>query len=256
MEYANIELKGTHAEIIETYGSANTFEIRIAGANKIELLAIIRERFAEVLEPFRNLNYKQLVPCTCEECALAPLPEFHDYNKLLKLRGKGTGSQCPKSGKLVDISDLLRITEFVQGEDEEVDDAEPVDPAALKTIELFLASSSELKTDREQVEIWVGRENKKLVKKGVFLQLNLWEDFLDAMSQTRLQDEYNKVVAQSDIFISLFATKVGKYTEEEFEVAHTHFKKAGKPKYVYTFFKDVKVNLSEVKMDDLIEGWS
>ena len=226
MEYANIELKGTHAEIIETYGSANTFEIRIAGANKIELLAIIRERFAEVLEPFRNLNYKQLVPCTCEECVPAPLPEFHDYNKLLNLRGKGTGSQCPKSGKLVDISDLLRITEFVQGEDEEVDDAEPVDPAALKTIELFLASSSELKTDREQVEIWVGRENKKLVKKGVFLQLNLWEDFLDAMSQTRLQDEYNKVVAQSDIFISLFATKVGKYTEEEFEVAHTHFKKA------------------------------
>ena len=27
----NIELKGTHAEIVETYGSANTFEIRIAG---------------------------------------------------------------------------------------------------------------------------------------------------------------------------------------------------------------------------------
>ena len=60
------------------------------------------------------------------------------------------------------------------------------------------------------------------------------------------------MVVQSDIFISLFATKVGKYTEEEFEVAYTHFKKVGKPKYVYTFFKDVQVSLSEVKMDDLI----
>ena len=48
------------------------------------------------------------------------------------------------------------------------------------------------------------------------------------------------------------ATKVGKYTEEEFEVAYNSFKKAGKPKYVYTFFKDVKVNLSEVIMEDFI----
>ena len=153
----NIALKDTHAEIIETYGSANTFEVRLSGANKIELLAIIRERFADVLKPFRNLNYKQLVPCICEVCAIAPIPAFHDYNKLLNLRGKGTGSQCPESGMLVDINELLRITEFVKEEDEEEDDDTPVATSALQTIELFLASSSELKTDREQVEIWVAR---------------------------------------------------------------------------------------------------
>ena len=248
----NLELKGTHAEIIETYGSANTFEIRITGPNKIELLAIIRERFAEVLGPFRNLNYQQLVPCTCNECTVASHPCFHDYNSLLNLRGKGTGSQCRKSGELVDVSELLRITEFIQGEDEEVGDDASFDHSTLKTVKLFLASSSELKTDREQVEIWVNRENKKLVKKGVFLQFNLWEDFLDAMSRTRMQDEYNKVVAQSDIFISLFATKVGQYTEEEFEIAHQSFKKVGKPKYIYTFFKDVQLNLSEVDMEDFM----
>jgi hypothetical protein len=249
----NIELKGTHAEIIETYGSENTFQIRIAGTNKIELLAIIREHLAEVLEPFRNLNYKQHVPCTCDECAAARIPGFHDYNTLLKLRGKGMGSQCPESGKMMDTSDLLRITEFVKGEDEQVDDNESVDHAALKTIELFLASSSELKTDRERVEIWVNRENKKLVKKGVFLQLNLWEDFLDAISEIRLQDEYNKVVAQSDIVLCLFATKVGKYTEEEFEVAHAHFKESGKPKYIYTYFKEVQISASDMSIvEDLI----
>ncbi|MEO1437156.1 MAG: hypothetical protein AAFV80_16560, partial [Bacteroidota bacterium] len=32
-----------------------------------------------------------------------------------------------------------------------------------------------------------------------------------------LQAEYNKAIQHSDIFISLFATKVGKYTQEEFE---------------------------------------
>lgn len=52
----NIELRGTHAEIIETYGSANRFQIRIVGTNKVELLSIIRGHFAEVLIPFRNLN--------------------------------------------------------------------------------------------------------------------------------------------------------------------------------------------------------
>ncbi|NIT56843.1 MAG: hypothetical protein GWN00_11600, partial [Aliifodinibius sp.] len=121
----NIELKGTQAEIIETYGAANTFQIRIVGTNKVELLSIIREHFTEVLMPFKNLNYKQLVPCTCDECAIAPVPGFHDYNKLLSLREKGkTGSQCPESGEIVDISYLLQITEFVREKVEQVDDDE------------------------------------------------------------------------------------------------------------------------------------
>ena len=119
-------------------------------------------------------------------------------------------------------------------------------------IGLFLASSSELEEDRKEVEIWINRENKRLTKRGVFLELNLWEDFFDAMSQSGLQAEYNKVVEQSDIFVSLFATKVGKYTEEEFSVAHESFKNAGKPKYVYTYFKNVQVSLSDVDEEDFL----
>jgi hypothetical protein len=46
---------------------------------------------------------------------------------------------------------------------------------------IFLASSSELKTDREQFEIFINRKNKEWIKKGVFLSLVMWEDFLDAM---------------------------------------------------------------------------
>ena len=241
----NVELRGTYGEVIETYGSTNTFRIRITGTNKIELLAVIRERFSEVLEPFRNLNYKQLVPCTCDECAIAAKPAFHDYDKLLNLRAKGTGSQCSETGKLVDVNELLKITEFVAMDDDEADADEAVDQSALKTVKLFLASSSELEKDRREVEIWVRRENKKLVKRGLYLDLDLWEDFVDAMSKTRLQDEYNKVVAQCDIFVSLFATKVGKYTAEEFEVAYANFQSNGKPEYVYTFFKEVQVKVSD-----------
>ena len=65
------------------------------------------------------------------------------------------------------------------------------------------------------------------------------------MSKTGLQDEYNKVVKQSDIFVSLFFTKVGKYTLKEFETAFGQFKKTGKP-LVYTYFKDASIKTGQI----------
>jgi hypothetical protein len=62
-------------------------------------------------------------------------------------------------------------------------------------IKLFLASSSALQDDRKEFEIFVYRQNKAWVDRGVFLELVLWEDFLDAMSMTRLQDEYNRAIS-------------------------------------------------------------
>ena len=59
---------------------------------------------------------------------------------------------------------------------------------------LFLASSSEPKEDREQFEIFINRKNKDWLDKSVFLDLIIWEDFLDAVSQIWLQDEYNKAI--------------------------------------------------------------
>ncbi len=107
----------------------------------------------------------------------------------------------------------------------------------MRTIEIFLASSSELVEDRRAFEIFLNRRNKILVKEGIFLELVIWEDFLDAMSATRLQDEYNKALEKSEIFIMLFYTKVGKYTHEEFDAAYKAFKENGKP-LIYTYFKD------------------
>ena len=82
---------------------------------------------------------------------------------------------------------------------------------------VFLASSMELKEDREQFEIFINRKNKDWTDKGIFLDPIIWEDFLDAIFQGRLQDEYNKAIRENDLFVMLFATKVGKYTDEEFQ---------------------------------------
>jgi hypothetical protein len=120
----------------------------------------------------------------------------------------------------------------------------------MNTRKLFLASSSELKDDREQFEILINRKNNDWVAKGVFLQLVIWEDFLDAVSQTRLQDEYDKAIRDCDLFVMLFSTKVGQYTEEEFETAIGQFKSTNKP-FVFTYFKDAEITVSSVNRKDL-----
>ena len=123
------------------------------------------------------------------------------------------------------------------------------------TKKLFLASSAELKSDREQFEIFTNRKNNEWVAKGVFLELVIWEDFLDAVSQTSLQDEYDKAIHSCDIFVMLFWTKVGQYTEEEFETAFGHFKATNKP-FIFTYFKDAEISVASANKKDLMSLWA
>jgi hypothetical protein len=120
-----------------------------------------------------------------------------------------------------------------------------------KIIKIFLASSAELTSDREQFEIFINRKNNEWVEKDVFLKLVIWEDFLDAISQTRLQEEYNKAIRDCDIFVMLFFTKVGIYTAEEFETAFGQFKETNKP-LIYTYFKDAEVLIGRMNRQDVM----
>lgn len=106
----------------------------------------------------------------------------------------------------------------------------------LKIIKIFLASSEELQADRSAIEIFMGRENKKWTSKGKFFDLVIWEDFINTISKTSLQDEYNKAIKKCDVCIILFYTKAGKYTQVEFNTAYNQFKEKGKP-LIYTYFK-------------------
>ena len=120
----------------------------------------------------------------------------------------------------------------------------------MKIIKILLASSSELKDDREQFEIFINRKNKEYIKKDIFLELVIWEDFLDAMSATGLRNEYNKAITDCDVFVSLFKTKVGQYTEEEFTQAFKTFKINNRP-LIYTYFQDSQINVNQVNIEDL-----
>ena len=52
-----------------------------------------------------------------------------------------------------------------------------------------------------------------------------------------------------DAFVSVFRTKVGKFTEEEFDVAHDQLKSSGAP-HIYTFFEKAQVDIDELPPQD------
>ncbi|HPE75553.1 MAG TPA: hypothetical protein PLC80_05670 [Draconibacterium sp.] len=114
-----------------------------------------------------------------------------------------------------------------------------------QTIKIFLASSIELEKDRDEFRIFISGQNDRLHKQGIYLEIVQWENFLDAISDTRLQDEYNKALRGCDIALCLFFTKVGKYTAEEFNTAYEIFKDTGRPK-IWTYFKDAPVNTGSI----------
>lgn len=115
---------------------------------------------------------------------------------------------------------------------------------------IFLASSQELAADRQAFAELLRRRNDDWVGRGVHLRLVVWEDFVDAMSKTRLQAEYNAAIEGCDVFVMLFHTKVGPYTEEEFDTAFGRFQATGKP-FVYTYFNSAPVDPDAIDPADL-----
>jgi hypothetical protein len=123
------------------------------------------------------------------------------------------------------------------------------------TTKLFLASSSEFCEERKEFELCISRKNKALRPRGVVIEVVLWEDFLNAMSKTRLQDEYNQAIRECDLFVTLVGSKVGRYTDEEFETAHAQFKATGRP-LIFTYFKDVQISSASVNRADMASLWA
>lgn len=120
----------------------------------------------------------------------------------------------------------------------------------MKKIQIFFASSLSLKKDREELEIFFGRKNKELLKRNIIIELVIWEDFISTISKERLQNEYNKAILDSDLFVMLFFNKVGKYTEEEFDVAYSSFIDKGSPK-ILTFFKRIPILIEDIEEDEI-----
>lgn len=106
---------------------------------------------------------------------------------------------------------------------------------AARTINIFLASSDELKNDRNSFHSFIATLDDIYESRGIRIKLKRWEDFSAFCTGERTQDEYNKVVRASDMCIAMFHRKAGKFTIEEFHQALDEYKSNKKhPKtYVY-----------------------
>jgi hypothetical protein len=213
-------------------------------------------------ESFQGLRDKvdKRIPCNCKLCRAASVPEFFEQKALLKRRQDNRLKvECPRSYELVDVLELLDGIKLDKlpiwaNETPSITSQTPLS-ASPREIHIFLASSSELREDRDDFDLYFRQQNDQLRKKGIYLEIIRWENFLDAMSETRLQDEYNEAIRNCDIFASLFFTKTGKFTEEEFEVAHRQFKNTGKP-LIYTFFKNAEIKMGSAREKDLKSLWA
>ncbi|HBH73318.1 MAG TPA: hypothetical protein DDY43_07685, partial [Synechococcales bacterium UBA10510] len=252
--------------------SGQEIELRARGPQRKELISVIASDLDTLNDSFEGLRDKvrKLVPCICSNCRLSTTPESYEEGRLLKRKHDGKLTiECPESYEDVSVLELLdglKLDMLPQwdkpaqtgppgADDRHSASTEGSGSPPLRTIKIFLASSSELKEDRNGFELHFRQVNDRLLKKGIYLQILRWENFLDAMSETRLQDEYNEEVRNCDIFLSLFKTKTGKYTEEEFDAAHRAFKDSGKP-LIYTYFMKNIIPTDKRLREDLISLWN
>ncbi len=245
------------------------------GPERKALLSVIASDLDALNDSFLGLRDRvgKWVPCVCETCAGLREPAMFEQKELIerKRRGKLT-IECPKPPDYADVGvlellDGMNLEQWLERARQELppdngelaasDDAdisEPQGGADVKTVRIFLASSYELREDRDGFELYFRQQNDRLRKEGLYLEIVRWENFLDAMSGTRLQDEYNRAIRNCDVFVSLSMTKTGKYTAEEFDVAHQTFQETGKP-LIYTYFRKTTVSTSARHRDDLMSLW-
>lgn len=99
-----------------------------------------------------------------------------------------------------------------------------------KEIKIFLASSNEMKEDRNNIERLIRSKNDEWQKLNKpYIKLEIWENETEAMHPERSQQRYNELIPTADLFVMLFWHKVGKFTKEEFMIAKDYFMRTGKP---------------------------
>jgi internalin A len=243
------------AVLAEVLANGCEIELRARGPEHKALLSVIAADLDALNDSFQGLRDKvdKRIPCNCKLCRTATVPVFFEQKALLRRKEHNfLKVQCDNSFNEVDVLELLDGVKIDRLPGRANETSVVTGP---RTIRIFLASSADLREDRDAFELYFLQQNHEFLKKGFHLKVERWESFFSAMSRTRSQDEYNKVICKCDVFVSLFGTKTGKYTEEEFDVAHHQFRKSGKP-LIYTFFKDTEIKTGNAPRKDLESLWA
>ena len=240
--------------LVELLPAGNEIELRARGPERKALLSAIATNLDALNESFPGLHEKvdKRIPCICTKCRTLITPHFFNQKNLRKrVEDRRLSVECPDSYEEVNV---LALLDGVRAEALPRSPHSALNSGATRTIHIFLASSSELREDRDAFDLRMRQLNDRLRNRGIYLKIVRWEHFLDAMSETKLQDEYNRAIRECDVFISLFFTKTGKYTEEEFTTAHESFTSTGRP-FIYTYFKNASITTGAAREEDLTSLW-
>ena len=110
----------------------------------------------------------------------------------------------------------------------------------MRKIKIFVASSDELKSEREMLAKLANSLNNRLESQDVTLIAVEWED-LDSKVSTeheRKQDDYNDKLRECEWCMAIFWRKLGAYSKEEFDLACEEMKKGNNLKNLYLYFRN------------------
>jgi hypothetical protein len=238
----------------ELLSNGNEIQLRARGPERKALLSVVAAELDAINLRLPGLRDRvgKWIPCNCVACSPSLDPHLFEERALRKrVEDKRLKVECPVSYADMDVLTLLDGIKLPASRTPQK--AERVTRRE-RTIEIFIASSAELAEDRDDLEIYLRQRNDHYLDKGIYLKVVRWENFIDSMSHTRLQDEYNAAVRRCDIFVSMYFTKTGKYTNEEFDAAYEHFRLNSKPK-IFTYFKNSSVKSGELKPEDFASLW-
>ncbi|MCL2136050.1 MAG: hypothetical protein FWH40_00770 [Coriobacteriia bacterium] len=133
----------------------------------------------------------------------------------------------------------------------------------MSQIQIFIASSNEVSEDRETITNFIHSRNIESSKYGIQLIPRRWEDESirfdlpenESNTANGKQALYNQILAESNIIVFLFGSRVGNHTMEEFEEAIRLLSEPdNKEKHIsiLVYFKEVmvpslSVNENEIK---------
>ncbi len=117
----------------------------------------------------------------------------------------------------------------------------------MKTIKIFLASSEELKPEREMMASLANSLNTALESQATQVIVVEWENLDASMGVLHKQEDYNNKLRDCDMCIVLYWTKFGMYTKTELDIAYNELKAGNNPKKLYVYFKGGAEPCDELK---------
>ena len=117
----------------------------------------------------------------------------------------------------------------------------------MKTIKIFLASSEELKPEREMMASLANSLNTVLEKQGIQVIAVEWENLDASMGPLHKQEDYNIKLKECEMCMVLYWTKFGMYTKTELDTAFNELNMGNNPRKVYVYFKESDNPSEELK---------